>query len=41
MSKSDDKYVGVLLEQIRDEMKAVHELADAINQKVDNQLTNP
>lgn len=39
MSKSDDNYVGLVLEQIRDEIKVVHELVAHIDRKVENQPT--
>jgi hypothetical protein len=39
MSDSSDNYIGVLLEQIRDEVKAVHEAVGDIQHKVDNQPT--
>lgn len=37
MSKSDDNYIGMLLEEIRDQNKAVLEAVGGIRQKVDNQ----
>ena len=39
MSITDDSYVGVMLEQIRDEIRAVHEEVAGIRDKVDNQPT--
>jgi len=36
MSNSDDNYVGVLLEQIRDEIKAVHEEVGGMREELAN-----
>ncbi len=36
MSNSDDNYVGVLLEQIRNEIKAVHKEAGGMREELAN-----
>lgn len=39
MSDTNDSYISVVLEQIRDEIRAVHEEVAGIRDKVDNQPT--